>query len=87
MVYGVQPQYLPESESESKSLVGEESQLCLKLVMLPSYLGITNLTELVGRSVFLVKAVHWTVSSPGPEQWRSASPDTSLSSQSLLRRS
>ena len=37
-----------------------------------------------GGSIFLVKAVIWTVSSPGPEQWRSV---RSRSSQSLLRRS
>ena len=90
---------LPESESESKSLVGEESQLCFKLELLLSNFGITSLRGVVlrvkgeavradgGGSIFLVKAVIWTVSSPGPLQWRSANPDTSLSSHSLFLKS
>ena len=92
----------PESESESKSLVGEESQLwatCEVFRLLLSNLGITSFRGPVvflvngegvkevlggGGSIFLVKAVICTVSSPGPEHWRSV---RSRSSQSLLRRS
>ena len=94
----------PESESESKSLVGEESQLCatwdvFRLSLLLSNFGITSFSGPVvflvkgegvravlggGGSIFRVKAVIWTVSSPGPEHWRSV---RSRSSQSLLRRS
>ena len=92
---------VPESESESKSLVGDESQLCLRLVteFMFSNFGMTNFNGVVfrvkgeavkaggGGSIFRVKPVICTVSSPGPLQWRSANPDTSLSSHSRFLRS